>query len=93
MDHNAKHLHGFINLPSNEDGAIYNGNYNNVTGFLSNDFLQFEHTNGLNYVFVEIARYNGISTVFHLPNIDKFQINITEGIGLEYLFLNQIPLC
>ena len=49
-------------------------------------FLKFEHTNGLNYVNINVARVDDISKLFRLPNTDKFQINITEGIGGGFLY-------
>jgi hypothetical protein len=49
-------------------------------------FLTFEHTDGLNYVNVEISRVDDISKLFNLPNIDKFQISLTEGAGGGFLY-------
>ena len=77
---------GYINLPRGETGSVYNGTYKNETSFVSEDFLKFEHTNGLNYVFAEIARVDDISSIFNLPNTDKFQMNITEGVGAGILY-------
>ena len=79
-------LSGYIDLPDTEEGSQFNGIYNNAPTFLSEDFLEFEHTDGLNYVHTEIARYDDISALFNLPNTDKFQINLTEGIGAGILF-------
>lgn len=53
---------------------------------LTEDFLTFEHTDGLNYVNTEFSRVDDISKWFKLPNTDKFQINLTEGIGAGFLF-------
>jgi hypothetical protein len=53
---------------------------------LTEDFLTFEHTDGLNYVNTEINRVDDISKYIHLPNTDKFQINFTEGVGFGLLF-------
>ena len=53
---------------------------------LTEDFLLFEHTDGLNYVNTEIARVDDISGLIGLPNTDKFQINLTEGIGGGFLY-------
>ena len=53
---------------------------------LTNDFLLFEHTDGLNYVNSEIARVDDISSIFKITNTDKFQINLTEGIGGGFLY-------
>ncbi|WP_264509430.1 hypothetical protein [Flavobacterium sp. N1719] len=90
-------VNGYINLPANEVGSMYNGIYQNApvnfgTNFTGFDdttpppFLTFEHTDGLNYVNTEICRVDDLSELFHLPNTDKFQINITEGIGLGVLY-------
>lgn len=69
----------------------YSGNYPNEGTFdeslpgnqliLTEKFLTFEHTDGLNYVHPEITRVDDISKWFNLPNTDKFQINLSEGIG------------
>ncbi len=53
---------------------------------LTKQFLTFEHTDGLNYVHTEIARVDDLSKFIGLPNTDKFQINLTEGIGGGFLF-------
>ena len=77
-------------------GVNISGNYPNKGTFgevlpnnqvlLTEDFLTFEHTDGLNYVHAEIARVDDISHFFKLPNTDKFQINFTEGVGGGFLF-------
>jgi len=79
-------LDGYIDLPATDDGAQFNGNYNNEATFLPKDFLAFEHTDGLNYIYTEVARHDDISALFNLPNTDKFQINLTEGIGGGLLY-------
>ena len=79
-------IDGYINLPSNEAGSVYNGTYNNEEFFVSDDFLKFEHTNGLNYVYLEFARVDDLSSLFEIQNTDKFQINFTEGIGGGILY-------
>ena len=53
---------------------------------LTEDFLSFEHTDGLNYINTEISRVDDISGLIGLPNTDKFQINVTEGIGGGFLY-------
>jgi hypothetical protein len=45
----------------------------------------FEHTDGLNYVYTEVARQDDISSWFGIENTDKFQVNINEGLGLGLL--------
>jgi len=88
---------GSINLPASENGSIYNGTYNSTSvNFLTNytgldtstppPFLTFEHTDGLNYINTEFCRVDDISKVFKIANTDKFQLNITEGIGLGLLY-------
>ncbi len=69
----------------------YSGNYPNEGTFgeslpgnevlLTDKFLTFEHTDGLNYINSEITRVDDISKWFNLPNTDKFQINLSEGFG------------
>ena len=82
----TKRVEGYINLPDTESGAIYNGEYFNEPFLVSEDFLKFEHTNGLNYAYVEFARFDDISSIFSINNTDKFQINITEGLGAGILY-------
>jgi len=48
------------------------------------DFLQFEHTDGLNYIHVAINRFDDISSNFGIHS-DNFVINLTEGIGAGIL--------
>lgn len=53
---------------------------------LTEDFLTYEHTDGLNYINTEFCRVDDISKWFNLPNTDKFQINLTEGLGAGFLY-------
>ncbi len=88
---------GYVNLPATENGAIYNGVYNNTpVDFYTNynpdndmnppPFLTFEHTDGLNYINTEISRVDDISSkLFKSWNSDKVQINVTEGFGAGIL--------
>lgn len=64
----------------------FNGDYNNTPTVLTKEFLMFEHTDGLNYVFSEFARQDDISHWFGIKNTDKFQVNINEGFGLGFLY-------
>ncbi len=73
----------------------YTGNYPNEGTFgeslpgnevlLTEKFLTFEHTDGLNYINSEITRVDDISKWLRLPNTDKFQINLSEGFGAGML--------
>lgn len=54
---------------------------------LTEDFLTFEHTDGLNYVNTEFSRVDDISSkLFKTWNSDKIQINLTEGLGIGLLY-------
>lgn len=88
---------GNVNLPESEPGSIYNGTYSNTpVNFFNNysegdvdptpPFLTFEHTDGLNYINTEFCRVDDISKYLTISNTDKFQVNITEGIGTGILF-------
>jgi len=48
--------------------------------------LTFEHTDGLNYVNTEISRHDDISNFFNIEDTDKIQVNLTEGIGIGFLY-------
>jgi len=68
------------------NAGSYNENPANGQLTLDEDFLLFEHTDGLNYVNTEIARVDDISSLIKIRNTDKFQINLTEGIGGGFLY-------
>lgn len=68
------------------DAGTYGENPTNNQLTLTEDFLTFEHTDGLNYVHTEVSRFDDISTLIGLSNTDKFQLNVTEGIGAGLLF-------
>jgi hypothetical protein len=55
---------------------------------LTEDFLTFEHTDGLNYVHAEVSRFDDIARLLQIDfvNPDKLQINLTEGIGAGILY-------
>jgi hypothetical protein len=53
---------------------------------LTEEFLMFEHTDGLNYVHTEVSRFDDISKFLYLPNTDIIQVNITEGLGAGILY-------
>lgn len=65
--------------------AINDGSYNNDDIKLTDDFLQLEHTNGLNYLNLELRRMDNIldQRVLKIKNID---INIVEGIGAGLMY-------
>lgn len=53
---------------------------------LTDDFLTYEHTDGLNYINSEFSRHDDISSWFKIENTDKIQVNLTEGIGAGILY-------
>ena len=94
-------VNGYIDLPADQAGSIYNGVYNNrpvdmsiggaqeggmPPGSTDTPFLIYEHTDGLNYINTEVSRFDDVSKWFGLPNIDKVQINLTEGLGAGLLY-------
>ena len=80
----------------NDRRVSYSGYYPNAGSYnenpadgqltLDEDFLLFEHTDGLNYVNTEISRVDDISKLFKINNTDKIQVNVTEGIGGGFLY-------
>jgi len=78
---------GTINLPTSDPGSVLNGTYNNTpVNFTDEQFLTYEHTDGLNYINTEVSRHDDISKLFKIGNTDKIQINLTEGIGFGVLY-------
>nr|WP_294777801.1 hypothetical protein [uncultured Flavobacterium sp.] len=76
-----------VNITGNIDaGTPFDGSYNNEPITLTEDFLTFEHTDGLNYVNTEFSRVDDISKLFKIQNTDKFQVNLTEGVGAGFLY-------
>ena len=75
----------------NIDGYYPNpGSYNellpNNQVLLTEEFLLYEHTDGLNYVNSEFSRHDDISSIFKIENTDKIQVNLTEGVGFGLLY-------
>lgn len=80
-----------------QDIAVdYSGTYPNRNSFgeaiannqvlLTEKFLTFEHTDGLNYVHTEFSRHDDISKWFKISDTDKIQVNCTEGVGFGMLY-------
>lgn len=53
---------------------------------LTEEFLKYEHTDGLNYINSEFSRHDDISSIFKIGNTDKIQVNLTEGVGFGLLY-------
>lgn len=67
-------------------GSDFDGTYNNTPLEMTPELLKYEHTDGLNYAHTEVSRFDDISYLFKLPNTDKVQINLTQGIGFGILY-------
>ena len=65
-------------------GSLYDKNYTNENIVLVKDFLKFEHTDGLNYINVEVKRFDDFSAFLGIHS-ENFQVNLTEGIGVGIL--------
>lgn len=74
-------MNGTIN-----NGSAFDGTYTNTSKQLTEDFLKFEHTDGLNYANIEIRRFDNL---IHFPiskNGKGIDVNLTEGIGGGILY-------
>ncbi len=62
----------------------YDGVYSNTPMKMTEDFLKFEHTDGLNYINFELRRHDMLFNLkeLRLPNIS---FNLTEGFGAGVL--------
>lgn len=74
-------IDGYINVPGNE----YNGVYDGQEIELSREFLTFEHTDGLNYIDVEMNYFHNLVQFnqFSKVNID---LNAFGGLGVGMLY-------
>lgn len=76
-------VNGYIDIPG---GSPYNGDYHNQLTHITDDFLHLEHTDGLNYVNVQVTRYDDLGTWLGGNwDMDVFQINLYEGLGVGAL--------
>jgi hypothetical protein len=64
-----------------EKDSKFNGVYTDTTVVLTKGFLQYEHTNGLNYINFELGR---LDHVIGLPGL-RTNIFLTEGFGVGFL--------
>lgn len=73
-----------VKIDGNIEGTDtpYDNNYTNDDIVLAEDFLKFEHTNGLNYVNIEIRRYDHLFSIQKL----KMDIGLVEGFGAGILY-------
>ena len=66
------------------EGSNFNGLYDNTPMVLTEDFLMFEHTDGLNYINIELTRFDNILVWFHKGQ-KNLEINLLEGVGIGAL--------
>jgi hypothetical protein len=77
---------GYIDIPEDQESSLYNNNFQDDPVYLHKGFLTFEHTDGLNYIHTEIARFDDISQLFGINNTDVFQVKLTESLGGGVLY-------
>jgi len=70
-------------------GTDYDGVYNNDNVFLEEGFLEFEHTDGLNYINAEVRRFDDLYTLH--KNI-KMNLLLGAGLGVIYPKTNTVLL-
>lgn len=66
-------------------GTAFDGIYMNDDISLIEEFLLFEHTDGLNYINLEVKRFDEIGYLIGM-NSEKLQLNVTEGIGSGIIY-------
>lgn len=66
-------------------GGEFDGTYNNDDIVLTEDFLTFEHTDGLNYINAEVSRFDNLDNWLKFP-VKNIDINLTEGVGVGVLY-------
>ena len=64
----------------NNSNTAYDGVYSNDDFEITEDFLKFEHSDGLNFANIECRRFDKIF------EYKKVNVNITEGLGLGILY-------
>lgn len=77
-----------VNLSGTIDGySPFDGVFDSQSTVLTEDFLTFEHTDGLNYVNIEITRLDDLGKLIGL-NLDGdiVQFNTVAGIGAGVLY-------
>ena len=83
VEQQATTIDGYIDL--NDPVSEFNGVYNNEYIYIDEDFLEFEHTDGLNYINVEISRVDNLGDYLKW-NSKKIQLNLLESFGAGILY-------
>jgi len=88
VDHMKYVMHSYQTVKINgtiANGTKYDGVYNNDDILLTDDFLTFEHTDGLNYINLEVNRFDNLNELLKFDT-GFMGVNLTEGIGGGILF-------
>jgi len=62
-------------------GTQYDGIYDHEDIIIEEGFLEFEHTDGLNYINTEIRRFDEVWSIHK-----NIKLNLTEGVGFGMLY-------
>ncbi|MCB0495591.1 MAG: hypothetical protein KDC79_05620 [Cyclobacteriaceae bacterium] len=73
-----------INGTISTEGSPYVGSYTDDDIVLTEDFLTFEHTDGLNYINLELSRVDNLLNWFGY-DLKNIEVSITEGVGVGAL--------
>mgnify|MGYP000312191006 FL=1 len=76
-------IDGYIDLQ--DPVSEFNGVYDNAPIYIDEDFLEFEHTDGLNYVNLEISRVDNLGDFFKWDS-RKIQLNVLEAFGAGIMY-------
>jgi len=76
-------IDGYIDL--DDPLSEFNGVYDNAPIYVDEDFLEFEHTDGLNYINLEISRVDNLGDYLNW-NSKKIQLNLLESFGAGILY-------
>lgn len=88
VDHMKYVMHSYQNVKIDgeiNNGTIYDGVYDNDDILLTHEFLTFEHTDGLNYINLELSRFDNLNELLKFDT-GFMEVNLTEGIGGGILF-------
>jgi hypothetical protein len=69
-----------------ESGTEYDGTYDNEEIVLASDFLQYENTDGLNYVNVELGRHDRLIAHQGQNGKDAVGLWTVEGVSAGFMF-------
>ncbi len=88
VDHMKYVMHSYQTVKIDgeiNNGTIYDGVYNNDDILLTQEFLTFEHTDGLNYINLELNRFDNLNELLKFDT-GFMEVNLTEGIGGGIIF-------